>query len=67
MMLFPSRQEAFHVLFSRRFLFPPGVIICAGSPYLHPLRGESTAFGHPYLPLPSFRQNREVLTRNTGH
>jgi hypothetical protein len=57
---FPSRQEAFHVLFSRCFLFPPGVIICAGSSYLHPLRGEYTAFGHPSLPLPSFRQNRGV-------
>jgi hypothetical protein len=60
MTLFPSRQEAFPVLFSRRFLFPPGVIIWAGSLYLRPLRSECTAFGHPYLPLPSFRQNREV-------
>ena len=60
MTLFPSRLDAFYLLFSRRFLFPPGVIICAGSAYLHPLRGEYTAFGHPYLPLPSFRQNREV-------
>jgi len=64
---FPSRQEAFHVLFSRRFLFPPGVIICAGSPYLHPLRGNTPLLAIPLYRFRRFGKTGEFLTRNTGH
>ncbi len=60
MTLFPSKLKAFHMLSSKCFLFPPGVLYCAGSLYFNPLRTKYTVLGHPYLPLPSFQQNREV-------
>jgi hypothetical protein len=67
MTLFPSRQEAFHELFSRRFLFPPGVIICAGSPIYTLCAGNTPLLAIPIYRFRRFGKTGKFLTRNTGH